>query len=204
MLLCAVVGCSKRAYDSIKPTDAYEETLIIPAGSGYDAVLAKMKIPSGYDQTASTSAGEFEVWRKQAEPQIIVRSSLAADGESHPDYLGKCESDQYTERRIVRRESRSDGEMFVCQDYSHDLHPRIEGTFVVRLIRRHNEPVECSVAFPAIFDLSSDLERDPSPERLADAIAICDSLTLRDISDQELERFRLQKEHAERATDAGS
>jgi len=178
--LALSVGC-KDGPDSIEPIVPYETFLPTSGDGDFDNLVVTMKVPAGYGHGLVRLGGEpwFELRRERRDPTIIVGTAWRApDG----DARGMSDIVQCADERVVRREPRKDGQLVVCG---------LEGgTLVGREYRWRDQLFQCRVEFRVNRDLDVPYdEGKPSAKRLADAIAICDSLSFRDFTDDDIDRL---------------
>ena len=206
LLLASLLGCECRAAPrppkSIKPAVPVSATLIVPLlDHDLEQVIVDARVPTGYRAELSDAAS-FD--RAPWDPEISFISAFDRryGTVQAPDFMsddcstfaGRPTSIPVTYEPYsipvvrVRREPRSDGSVFVCKPAPivNGLNQITPWTMVVRNLRWRGDQFQCQVKFGGDVDFASmhvaPVTYDhgkPSPARIDDAIAICDSMTLR-------------------------
>jgi hypothetical protein len=178
---------------SIKPSQSMKAHISVPdLNDGSHAVIAELLVPSGYYMAMW---GNEVTFRRSADPTISLRSLATVEGspgfpERPPVAFIDRTCGGVPQGHRLQDQDAKEGWSVVCRGETQGK----PLTVVVRDLRALGNEVQCVVTF-ADFDRvakrsdapapSSD-HGNPSPPRVADALAICGSLTLRTLREDEL------------------
>ena len=183
--LMTAAGCRHVPLRPIEPAVKTDATLLVPLLHGdVEKVIAELRVPSGYGP-APTVDGSIDFWRGKGDPDIWLVSAFAAENGQRrpPDFIeDDCtwtrNGEQYDSR--PRFDHNPNGTILVCQDHEPQPSVGVLRTLVVRDFQWHGDRFQCQVRFDELGDLGAPYDHGkPSPARIEDAIAICDSMTLR-------------------------
>ncbi|MEO6776084.1 MAG: hypothetical protein ABI467_24190 [Kofleriaceae bacterium] len=159
---------------------------------GTDVVVAELSVPNGYYMQMWDNEVTFQ--RHTGDPEISLRSLATVEAEPGSSerpplrFLGQaCEG--VPNGRRTQLDTNADGWSVVCTGETRHM----PITFVVRDLRDVGNELQCVITFTD-YDFWRSDDRDPnaasdhgrpSPARVADALAICASVTLRELREDE-------------------
>lgn len=173
----------------IAPSQRMKATLSVPdlGNDNHHAVMAEIRVPPNYYM--AMWGNEVTFTRRKTDPEISVRSLATSDGQPSPAPFIDHACGGIPNGRLIRAEDAKDGWSIVCEG---EL-PHMPTTVVVRDLRSLGNEVQCSVTFSDHDlwkgdgpDLTAPSDHGkPSSSRVNDALAICASVTLRPIREDE-------------------
>lgn len=162
---------------SFKPTERRTGLIWFDPRRGRPEVAVDAEVPVGYERS---DQGHSLVFRRDSCPDVFVYPMAVLDVNDMPRTEQGCLA--RLDPVLIRREARDDGWVAVCEirNRTDPMH-----WFVVRRIRWGKQDFQCEVDF-SDWDWIQDRESaTPSRDRIEEAIAVCDSVKLREPTERE-------------------